>query len=541
MQIYGVEFLRYVLFLDDLDASLDSLSTGQQATLESLRLIAQPGVEPPGGYAPIQIDVAYRLGTYLQDRQMTVCSALRMQSGGVLTEFDEIDELLRSLLVIAQDSWPILLLPRPDDLPLHFANGISHVTHNHPAAARVAELMLADQQLKLLFPQDTSVIDVADFGQRASVASHIIYSSGRGSGLQLILLPEFILMNARYREILTSGSDAISFYFDCVKKVLTEVRQLARGKEVNVPLVIGLSGMDVADDIRLETSFGSIRKFRERDTVVLKQWRDWLAKPTAVIETTYALKLLSIRGAKDVSDNPIEESHWKAAMPKFEEYRRRSEERVDLLRYSLLLASDEGVMLTPSIVSRAVLDPMQSGPSLEYPLQTLSRASLGKLDSEVATHIVQWVERVRQYHPSDLNLGVRRLLSAMVSRLDPVDGLIDAVVCWENAFGTDQETMFRVCAAMARLLQPEDVGARDQLFRELKNLYGIRSKVVHGSKELSFSEAEEYRVKAVQYALDAMRKLYDYPTLMKIKESAVRGSNLILEVGLVEAEESVAE
>ena len=75
---------------------------------------------------------------------------------------------------------------------------------------------------------------------------------------------------------------------------------------------------------------------------------------------------------------------------------------------------------------------------------------------------------------------MRRLLKAAGERDDPIDVLVDAVVAWENLFGSKTESTFRVTAAVATLLEPSDKEQRDVLQKELSGIYDRRSRLVHG-------------------------------------------------------------
>jgi len=99
-------------------------------------------------------------------------------------------------------------------------------------------------------------------------------------------------------------------------------------------------------------------------------------------------------------------------------------------------------------------------------------------------------------------------------------------------FGSTTESTFRICGAMASLLEPSDRNKRLALFDSLKTLYGARSKVVHGAKELSGRVASDYRTQSIERALEALRRLYDYPELLGAKGSAERGRDVLLSLGL---------
>jgi hypothetical protein len=123
---------------------------------------------------------------------------------------------------------------------------------------------------------------------------------------------------------------------------------------------------------------------------------------------------------------------------------------------------------------------------------------------------------------------MRRTLTAAGSRLDPIDGFVDAVVAWENCFGTSTETTFRVTAAMAAILETSDAAARLQKQKDLTKIYGKRSRVVHGAVDLSPQEAFTLRDSALRTAIECLRRLYsDRPDLLAMK-SEQRSTQILL-------------
>jgi hypothetical protein len=49
-------------------------------------------------------------------------------------------------------------------------------------------------------------------------------------------------------------------------------------------------------------------------------------------------------------------------------------------------------------------------------------------------------------------MSIRRILRAVSERKEPEDTLIDAVIVWENLFGSSQETTLRVTMSVAWML-----------------------------------------------------------------------------------------
>jgi len=113
---------------------------------------------------------------------------------------------------------------------------------------------------------------------------------------------------------------------------------------------------------------------------------------------------------------------------------------------------------------------------------------------------------------SSINVAIKRLLSAVCSRDDPDDALIDAVMCWENVIGSDKEVTFKVCSSIAKVLSKRQ-DDRIDILRELKDIYELRSKLVHGSSKYK-TDLKQIN-SAIIYAIKLMNVILDDDEMMK--------------------------
>ena len=149
-----------------------------------------------------------------------------------------------------------------------------------------------------------------------------------------------------------------------------------------------------------------------------------------------------------------------------------------------------------------------------------------QLTEDSVSRIQHWAQKVND-HPENLDIAARRTLSSVAERLDPLDGFIDAVLAWENLFSGRPETNLRVCGAIAWFLEPQSYDRRVQLFDEIGKLYASRSSLVHGSTA-TIDNAAAARDRAVQIAVECMRRLYANPELLHAKDSSARGRMLLM-------------
>ncbi|MGO1637276.1 MAG: hypothetical protein ACTHYA_02110, partial [Ancrocorticia populi] len=190
------------------------------------------------------------------------------------------------------------------------------------------------------------------------------------------------------------------------------------------------------------------------------------------------------------------------------------------------LASPNDQLLASGVGGRFISNLSDMGSSASLIQQVAKAKSATASDAlERAQRIFRLLKR-NQF--KGLSIAHRRLLDATSARWDPVDAFVDAVIVWENVFGSQGETTFRVTASMALLLEPNRPDERRSLHQTLKKLYSTRSSVVHGSKDLSHHEALKCRDAAVGYAIELVRTLYEDRADLIPMASNSRGEMLLL-------------
>ena len=141
--------------------------------------------------------------------------------------------------------------------------------------------------------------------------------------------------------------------------------------------------------------------------------------------------------------------------------------------------------------------------------------------------IERWCALLARQHHEKLDIAVRSTISALTFRQDRGDALIDAVIAWENLFGTSSETSFRVTAALAWLLE-SDPAQRKGLQQQLKNkIYNKRSRLVHGA-HLNATELDKAATDAIDVGLKSLAALHARAPSLIALDSATRADKLIL-------------
>ncbi|HEX3783089.1 MAG TPA: hypothetical protein VHX38_25765 [Pseudonocardiaceae bacterium] len=520
-RIFGERFLSYVLACDS--AALDGAewSAEQQHVVQQLTELAgliagQHPSQQRNGLTNVLLDWRTEVNTSL-------ANLWRLGCGGQILDINATTDIgLTLILQIARDMYPGFLLPTTDS---HVIEGpgsdLSGPVHRHPARLAFCQAVVDDEKLRLLFPGVAEGTALEDVGNKLyEIQSEITVPAGRSGSFQLVMLCQ-VLLNTAYDRLLLSGRDTLEAYLDVVAEVLDDTRKLGSGGHVTISVVFGLANVHLPESASISLPWGVIRSPTEGD----QRFLIGETKATAVLVAQVPWKIL-----RKVAWKPEPTEHMVSRIeqyrPAFEQWSRDAQRVVDLTRYALLCASKDTPYFAARHVSTIILDPLHFAPHLSWPFVMPASAPETTLDADALHRVEHWAGRLKD-HPRTLDIAVRRTLSAIADRLDPLDGFIDAVLAWENMFSDTPETTLKVCGAIAILLEREDLVKRAALFKELQELYRKRSKVVHGSQEPSMRETIEHRDRAIVVGLDAMRRLYDYPSLLP-KDSSVRGRDILL-------------
>jgi hypothetical protein len=374
-----------------------------------------------------------------------------------------------------------------------------------PAYARAVDAIGGDPALAPL---------LGDGEQHGPWSSGAMISSDVGRSWLIqsrTFLPGTFVQNAA-RLVVAKGcpTDSLEPLLEELGPLVLRVRRLVAGEPDEVPVLTAFHGIGIAEGMTLATPWGSLRApfSAEREQRPFGSF-----SPSAILETTV----------------PV---HWK------------------LGEHGTPISGELATMGThPNLLALTALLALGRGTPLQWlwratlvPLQTLGSEYVGgamdpswadppapdPLTEEQADQLVVWADRVaRFYHPS-IAVAMRRTLSAVAERRSSSeDTLIDAVIAWENLFGTGgtSEMTFRVTTALALLLEP-DPTSRPALRKELSKVYDLRSKVAHGGEVKPKDHLGERKDRAIDVAIDALRALFEiHPSLLSQPE---RGMHLIL-------------
>ena len=441
------------------------------------------------------------------------------------------NDLEAALVHLAFDSYPAFLLssdPLPVPMPFLMERPSIRVLSmliRHPQTTAFADAVRNDAVLKDIFQQREE--HTGDYGM-------VYRNTGSGGSLQLSMLAD-TLLSAAWRHLEDTRRSAAAFAVKALQE-LRFIRDAFAGKRQFVTAKLGLMGVLLPDPTtRLELVDGVVKAVTEADrklapeslkgqlsgtdstgnTVVVNYDGDLL------LEYKYPYRVRAV-------DRPMSASP--SEFPEDMQSPTAIDDVLLRLRFSLMLAveRESRVQIVPTW--RYIDDPLSGSgfaTSWSDPRQGVGIMPVQLTEAEVVAW-GEWYARLSTARVARITLALSRILRALAERREPSDVLIDSVIAWENLFGTSEgEPTFRVSTCLAVLLE-DSPAARAQLKKKLAGIYALRSKVVHGSRNLKQSEYPLCQ-EALEIAIRAIRVLTTVRTeILELPDGAARSTALLL-------------
>lgn len=530
LDIFGLQLLAYLCNVTgaELEERLRSGSTLPQPSEQALRSlapfaqsIAQRRLQTPGGIRPHDLSF---LGQVPPGAETSIGNHIReAASGTILRPFldteAESDTIKSILFRLARDVYPQLLAPQDRLHALHTN------LFQHPAWTELEAVLNSDTTLSQLYPQEN-----AHLGR----SSYIRDTLGRGSSVQMTLFADTVVKAAWDVTTMTTEYGSFHDLLVNINLIVDVIRDAIDGKEAQLPARIFFTGITTAGST-IETPWGPLRPITDAQRRAAPDILDGAIGGMGengnevtvsyggeiVLETSvpFVLEIAPLpEGDDDLGDQP----DAKAAQELWRQ--------TDGVMLAAFLGVDRslGSWATARFTWQWIADPLTPGSStaLGNP-----KASPSFMPYELSEHDCQemsvWSNHIDQWPPA-VDIAVARVLSAAQTRSDPTDRLVDSVIAWENLFGSSQgEPRLRISAAMARLLANtrED---RERLQSEVKELYDLRSKIVHGGtfKKRTLSADANRALDLARASLRAM--FQNRREVLNLADGAQRSLRLIL-------------
>lgn len=453
-------------------------------------------------------------------------TATRIALGGTIEIPPGGDPASDALVALARDAYPVVLLPpawlfAPSPPPR-----VAALLDSHPGMEEFTAAVGTDAALSRLLPIGSGS------GERYGRSDQ---STGQGGGLSSRLLVESLLSCAWTVVGRELRLPSVAEYAGEVLNQLSIVRRVVEGEPVDVLALVGVTGARLDDGVEVALPWGRLREMRSADQVLVPLMANQERRrsseddgPSIEINLSGDL-IMEIKVPYLVVLERDEEARSSVHIIGNQDVTRCEE----TLRLGLLLS--EGHELPP--LSRTWLnfvDPLATiGSVSSRDSRRLPPALAARLISkDEARRWERWVGLIAERRGHTIETAIRRTILASAERFDPQDALVDAVIAWESLFGSGNEVTLRIATSMAWLLG-RDPNERLEVESDVREVYGVRSAIVHGRSLPNIRKVDETRVKALDLTLRALRRLFeDRPDLLvegvKAKE---RGQMLMLATG----------
>jgi hypothetical protein len=449
-------------------------------------------------YEPLGDALREACARFLPAFGMSYPNALRLASGGLTTDGGpDLPAAEAAAASVLADAFPAYLLPPPARGATLSFERYPRPDFGHPGQAAFFGALADDDPLRGLFPLAHPLSPPAPSEPRIADAVYVRMSYGGEAALSAFGFFGDLAANA-YERAAARGELTPQSFVSAGLEALDELRSLAAGDEVLIPVITELA-CSAEPGFELKTELGTLRA-RARPTEP-NPFPDHVPTTTGdlLAEIRVPLQLHVVGPAPSGVPPRSEAQRWLENLSR----------AIDQIRLALLLSADgtapPATRLLSSTICLPVDTPMRSH-SLASPFP-FTRIPSGAVARAASPHIAAATRAVAQHHVPSLDIATRRVLSAHADRVDPADGLIDAIVALESLFGTGQgEVTLRLSVALARLLESDPARRRERM-RQVRDLYGLRSKISHGVR-VKASDLIEGHHQAAALALEVFQTLF---------------------------------
>jgi hypothetical protein len=352
------------------------------------------------------------------------------------------------------------------------------IAAKHPGIPRVVQRIFSSGDLSVLASvegQLDPLVLYANGGTRMSPESLV-------AGLLTSALLQMYCLRLRKDE---------STFVRSVLSGFEELRRAVAGEQVRAHRVHGIAGITLPEGSQVSTPWGVVRPA----PAIQGSWRFPLRFQP---ETTCMLaepRLVTVKFDRAASPEQ-----------KFDPAEAEDSKSLVLFPLACALASGKAPQpVAPLVTWSTWVLPFGYGLGYTFPVLPPRVHPPVDMGGNIG-ELEEWSRTVDSVHVPSVDVAARRIVSASGQRMDIADALIDAVMVWENLVGTSAETTFRVTASIAKALEP-DKTKRRALQRTLKQVYDIRSRVVHGVA-VDQATIQQAAAKAVSIAIEILAFSY---------------------------------
>jgi len=402
------------------------------------------------------------------------------------------DPLAEMLAAIARAVYPTVAELARDPTRGALFTGLHAAYWRSGWGAEFCERALADPLLAGVFhgPGRGQFLRPAEY--HASIILGPVYlTDGYLTGRQLAILGVELLGHAT-RGWLVDGTLTEEAYVQRARAAVYDFRSLMSGEEILVTTVYGFTGVEIPEGTSISLPFGVLRS--PLDTA-----ERGLLHAEVLPETSVFISTVGLRAFPGDDATEMFRVHGAPARQAADDAARKAALAVTLAVERdppVGVAQAWSMMLTPWAPGLARTG-NQPGLTTPYRVNAADAEAIATMSRLIGTH----------YHER-LGIAARRCLSALGERRHPTDSLIDAMISLESLFTpASHEISFQLAASLSLLLE-KDEGRRKAMFKHVKDLYGTRSRILHGGDDPSVPNVLDDSIDAATLAVRALRTLF---------------------------------
>jgi hypothetical protein len=342
-------------------------------------------------------------------------------------------------------------------------------------------------------------------------------SSGRVGSIQLVMFPSLIV--SKIFELMTLKHEfSINYISNYTKLIISMYRELANNKRIEIPYFVGFENIGIPNEVTINDTFGTLYGYTKN---TIEKFPINL-RPSLFNNQTYLGFILETKFQYEVDLNIVLDDNWK-----FPDKFKKSHKEVELVQDNLALAfifSNEEKLTSISHRWSCIFDLLNQGTSISWNDRHYHSSNPTIYSEKEIENVSYWYNIISNTNDDKIKIAKHRLLTATSKRITNLDSFIDGIIALENIFGHGSgEIGFKLSMGVAFLLEDESENIQ-KLQKDVNQLYGDRSKVLHGAKVLTFEEEKQNKEKTLEILINCLKKLYQHNELIEDKE---RGKTII--------------
>ena len=410
----------------------------------------------------------------------------REYCGGILPEIETSDDVEKFLYQLVVEVYPLFLLEYNDYFNIGLFSEIVFVIEMLNEKQKLINALKEDSSLKNLFSKEKEDINIK--------LKH--YSSTGMPGMQLVVFPN-VMVKKVYELMVFNREYNIENLEKYTKQIIKMYRDLAENNEVEVPCFVGYENVGLVEDMPSKGILNYDETFLKKIPKHLRPMRN-----ARSLDTYYGFV------HKEKINYHISTTRDTAlSLSGYEE-----NNKIDKIKKQLALAfafSNDQKTISIKWKWTYVFDPFSHGSSITWRDRKITiNTTLVQYSKQELEEMLIWYRRIREVDDSKIKIATDRVLSAVNNREDYIDSFIDSIIALENMFCHSEKKVKETISKSVALFLRDNDDEIFALYEEVRELYKIRSDVLHGNKILTNEEIKDGLEKSLKILIDCLKKLH---------------------------------